>query len=474
MNANLPRYNDASVLVVGDVMLDRYMTGAARRISPEAPVPVVNVGETEDRPGGAANVAQSIVALGAGARLIGLTGDDDDGTALAWQLTQHAVETDFVRVPDLPTIVKLRVLSHGQQLLRLDFEQDFKVTDTSPLLEKFASQLMHADVIVLSDYAKGTLADAAEMIGLAQKAGVPVMVDPKGTDFSKYRGAAVVTPNMGEFEAVVGACSSDDDLVAKARNLIKQYSFGALLITRSEKGMTLVPADAEVKHLPTRAVSVSDVTGAGDTVISTLAASLAAGAELSQACELANMAAGIVVTKVGTSTVTRAELAEAVSAQDITGSGVQDKEALLQTVERARRRGEKIVMTNGCFDILHAGHVSYLNTAAQLGDRLIVAVNSDESVSRLKGPTRPVIPAEQRKVVLAALSAVDWVVEFSEDTPEKLIASVLPDVLVKGGDYRVEEIAGHRQVLDNGGSVEILQFEDGCSTSSIIEAIQAL
>ncbi len=472
MNANLPKYSDAKVLIIGDVMLDRYMSGATRRISPEAPVPVVNVSDTEDRPGGAANVAQSIVALGGQAKLVGLTGDDEAGTTLAWQLTRHAVETDFVRLPDVPTILKLRVLSHGQQLLRLDFERGFQVTDTTVLLEKYARHLIEADVVVLSDYDKGTLAEAQTMIQLARKAGVPVLVDPKGADFGKYRGASLITPNLGEFEAIVGVCADDDELVEKARRLMKEFAFKAILVTRSEKGMTLVSEDSEAKHLPTRAVSVSDVTGAGDTVISTLAASLAANSDLYHACELANIAAGIVVTKVGTSTVTRAELASAMSAYDISGSGVLDREQLLQAVEKSHRRGEKVVMTNGCFDILHAGHVSYLNSAAQRGDRLIVAVNSDNSVKRLKGSSRPVNTAANRMIVLANLSAVDWVVEFTEDTPEDLIATVLPDVLVKGGDYAVEEIAGHKQVLENGGEVEILQFEDGCSTSAIIESIK--
>jgi D-beta-D-heptose 7-phosphate kinase/D-beta-D-heptose 1-phosphate adenosyltransferase len=328
------------------------------------------------------------------------------------------------------------------------------------------------DVVVLSDYNKGTLVDTAEMITRARAAQVPVLVDPKGTDFGKYRGASLITPNLSEFEAVVGPCGSDDELVAKAAKLMQTLDFGAVLVTRSEKGMTLVSVDAQALHLPTSAVSVSDVTGAGDTVISTLAAALAAGADLPEACHLANVAAGIVVTKVGTSTVTRAELAATLAAQDLRGSAVLTQEQLLLAVANARHRGENIVMTNGCFDILHAGHVAYLNTAAQLGDRLIVAVNSDDSVRRLKGEERPVNPLDRRMQVLAGLSAVDWVVDFADDTPEALIASVLPDVLVKGGDYQVEDIAGHRQVIDNGGRVDILPYEQGCSTTAIIAALK--
>jgi len=458
--------------VIGDVMLDRYLTGATSRISPEAPVPVVNVAHTEDRPGGAANVAQSVAALGSQARLVGLTGDDDAADTLMRQLQTHAVAADLLRVPEVPTILKLRVLSRGQQLLRLDFERGFDPVQRPALLEQYTQALSGVDVVVLSDYNKGTLVDTAEMITRARAAQVPVLVDPKGTDFGKYRGASLITPNLSEFEAVVGPCGSDDELVAKAAKLMQTLDFGAVLVTRSEKGMTLVSVDAQALHLPTSAVSVSDVTGAGDTVISTLAAALAAGADLPEACHLANVAAGIVVTKVGTSTVTRAELAATLAAQDLRGSAVLTQEQLLLAVANARHRGENIVMTNGCFDILHAGHVAYLNTAAQLGDRLIVAVNSDDSVRRLKGEERPVNPLDRRMQVLAGLSAVDWVVDFADDTPEALIASVLPDVLVKGGDYQVEDIAGHRQVIDNGGRVDILPYEQGCSTTAIIAALK--
>ena len=472
MKSKLPDFSAAKVLVIGDVMLDRYLTGGTRRISPEAPVPVVNVTESEDRAGGAANVAQSIAALGGGVRLIGLTGDDEACTTLIWQLTQHAVETDFVRLAGVPTILKLRVLSHGQQLIRLDFEQGFQAGDASELLEKFTGALDKAGVVVLSDYNKGTLAEAPQMIQLARKAGLPVLVDPKGTDFHKYRGASLITPNLAEFEAVAGVCRTDDELVDKARTMMAEYDFEAVLVTRSEKGMTLIEANEPALHLPTMAVSVSDVTGAGDTVISTLASGLAAGLPLAEAARLANVAAGVVVTKVGTSTVNRAELAAAMATQDVTGSGVMSKEELALVVEEAKRRDETVVMTNGCFDILHAGHVSYLNSAAQLGDRLVVAVNSDRSVRQLKGAGRPINSCENRMTVLASLAAVDWVVEFDEETPEDLIATLLPDVLVKGGDYTVEEIAGHRQVLDNGGEVKILQFEDGCSTTAIIDAIK--
>ncbi|MDU3056349.1 MAG: bifunctional D-glycero-beta-D-manno-heptose-7-phosphate kinase/D-glycero-beta-D-manno-heptose 1-phosphate adenylyltransferase HldE, partial [Escherichia coli] len=308
--------------------------------------------------------------------------------------------------------------------------------------------------LVLSDYAKGALASVQQMIQLARKAGVPVLIDPKGTDFERYRGATLLTPNLSEFEAVVGKCKTEEEIVERGMKLIADYELSALLVTRSEQGMSLL-------H-----------TGAGDTVIGVLAATLAAGNSLEEACFFANAAAGVVVGKLGTSTVSPIELENAVRGRADTGFGVMTEEELKLAVAAARKRGEKVVMTNGVFDILHAGHVSYLANARKLGDRLIVAVNSDASTKRLKGDSRPVNPLEQRMIVLGALEAVDWVVSFEEDTPQRLIAGILPDLLVKGGDYKPEEIAGSKEVWANGGEVLVLNFEDGCSTTNIIKKIQ--
>ena len=310
------------------------------------------------------------------------------------------------------------------------------------------------------------------MIQLARSAGVPVLIDPKGNDFERYRGATLLTPNLSEFEAVVGRCKSEEELVERGMALLHRFDLEALLVTRSENGMTLLREGHAPLHLPTQAQEVYDVTGAGDTVIGTLAATLAAGKSLDEACFLANAAAGVVVGKLGTSTVSPLELENAVRGRSNTGFGVMSEAELKLMMQQARRRGEKVVMTNGCFDILHAGHVSYLENARKLGDRLIVAVNSDESVKRLKGESRPVNPLSQRMAVLAGLGAVDWVVPFEEDTPQRLIASLLPDLLVKGGDYQVHEIAGGAEVIAAGGQVKVLNFEDGCSTSNIIAAIR--
>lgn len=472
MKITLPDFDKARVLVVGDIMLDRYWHGPSNRISPEAPVPVVKVEHIEERPGGAANVALNAAALGAHATLLGLTGQDEAADALANQMAGVKVDCDFVRLADYPTITKLRVLSRNQQLLRLDFEEAFHSVDASLLMQKIEAALPHSGVMVLSDYAKGALNDVPGMIQRARAAGVPVLIDPKGTEFEKYRGATLLTPNMSEFEAVVGKVKSEQELVERGIELVRRFDLDALLVTRSENGMTLIRDGQRELHLPTQAQEVYDVTGAGDTVISTLASSLAAGCSLDEACALANTAAGIVVGKLGTSTASPIELANALYSEQESGFGVLSESQLKVAVEAARSRGEKIVMTNGCFDILHAGHVSYLSNARKLGDRLIVAVNTDESVRRLKGPGRPVNPTERRMTVLAALGAVDWVVPFGEDTPQRLIGEILPDLLVKGGDYQPEEIAGYAEVTANGGEVKVLNFEDGCSTTDIIKTIR--
>ena len=468
----LPDFSHARVLLVGDVMLDRYWSGATGRISPEAPVPVVAIDNTEDRAGGAANVAINLATLGANVSLIGLCGDDDNARLLRDKLSSYDIDHHLISVEGFNTITKLRVMSRHQQLLRMDFERSFARIDKQPLNDAFATLLAQADIVVLSDYNKGTLSHPQTLIQLARAAGKPVVIDPKGLDFDKYQGATLITPNLSELFAVTGSAESEEALFAQAQQLRQRLGLEALLLTRSEQGMSLYTSAAEPFHLPAKAREVYDVTGAGDTVVSTLAASLAVGTPLNDACVMANLAASVVVGKLGTSTVSTTELALAMGAEaSHLDGGVLNEAQLLQAVALARRGGERIVMTNGCFDILHAGHVSYLNAAAKLGDRLIVAVNTDESVRRLKGAGRPVNNVQRRMAVLAGLAAVDWVVPFSEETPQRLIAEVLPDVLVKGGDYRIEQIAGAQEVMANGGEVRVLHFEEGVSTTGIIQQI---
>jgi len=474
MKFEIPPFQQARILVVGDVMLDRYWHGKATRVSPEAPVPVVRVGSEEGRPGGAGNVALNIAALGSAASLIGVIGADANGEDLRSRLSAAGVYCDFLVSPRKPTITKLRVISQHQQLIRLDFEELHDEADLDGLRARVESLLPNAGALVLSDYGKGVLAQIQSLIELGRKRNIPVIVDPKGADFHRYRNATLITPNLAEFEAVVGPCPNEDALVEKGQALLKQLNLQALLITRGEHGMTLLRPDAPELHLPARAQEVFDVTGAGDTVISVLAASLAAGEPLPEATALANLAAGLVVGKLGTAAISGPELRRASLREQGTGRGVMTSDQLLIAIQDARAHGESIVFTNGCFDIIHAGHVGYLAEAKKLGDRLVVAVNDDESVRLLKGAGRPINPLERRMAVLAGLEAVDWVVPFAEETPESLLTKFQPEVLVKGGDYSIDEVVGGEYVKSYGGSVEVLEFLDDCSTSAIVEKVERL
>ena len=471
MTISIPDFSSTRVVVAGDVMLDRYLFGSTGRISPEAPVPVVHVQQSDNRPGGAGNVAVNLAALGVTTSLVGVVGKDEAARSLAAILGDRGIDCAFTEAADRPTITKTRVQSRGQQLIRLD-EEKAAAMPGDAVAAALAGSLAGAGAVILSDYGKGALADVQSMIRACRDAGVPVLVDPKGSDFNKYRGASVITPNQSEFEAVAGVAESDEDLVDRARAMMHELDLGALLVTRSEKGMLLVEGEGEPLFLSTQAREVYDVTGAGDTVIATLAAAVASGQSLGSAAALANLAAGLVVRKIGVATVTPGELSAALHQRGQGGRGLVDLDTLLALVAESHERKERVIMTNGCFDVLHAGHVAYLEEAKSLGDRLIVAVNDDDSVRRLKGESRPVNALDDRMLVLAGLAAVDWVVPFSEDTPARLVEAVLPDVLVKGGDYKPEEIAGAKEVLQNGGEVRVLAFRDGHSSSRIIDRLR--
>ena len=472
MKLTMPGFSQARILVVGDVMLDRYWHGGTSRISPEAPVPIVKVEQSEDRPGGAGNVALNITALGAAASLVGITGKDEAAESLEASLTAVGVNCDFSQSPDQPTITKLRVISRHQQLLRMDFEEAFGMECSVAIQNKVSESIGDHGAMVLSDYAKGVLHDPQPMIKAANAANIPVLVDPKGSDFERYRGATLLTPNLSEFEAVVGPCEHEQDLVDKGEVLMERLDLQALLITRGEHGMTLLRPGKEEFHLPARAREVFDVTGAGDTVISVVAAALAAGEALPQAVALANIAASIVVGKLGTAAISAPELRRAVQIDQGSERGVVSREQLMMALADAREHGEKVIMTNGCFDIIHAGHVSYLEKARELGDRLIVAINNDDSVRRLKGAGRPINPEDRRMAVLAGLESVDWVVSFDQDTPENLLHDLKPDMLVKGGDYDYKGVVGWAIVESYGGEVKVLNFVDDLSTSAIVEQIK--
>jgi D-beta-D-heptose 7-phosphate kinase/D-beta-D-heptose 1-phosphate adenosyltransferase len=468
---------DARVLLVGDVMLDRYWAGGTKRISPEAPVPVVDVNDFRALPGGAANVALNVATLGARATLLGMVGADEAADVLRRGLESAGVEHDLVTVSGSPTITKMRVLSRNQHLMRLDIEDGFATADHAPLLDRVRAHVAEADVVVISDYAKGTLGHAVgDIIAIARNAGCHVLVDPKGDDFERYRGAHLITPNRSEFERVAGPCADVETLESRARELVDRLGLDAMLVTRSEEGLSLIARDeGGLLHIPAHRLEVYDVTGAGDTVIGVIAAVSAAGVALPDAVRLANHAAAIVVARLGASQVTYDELRHAVETVDRPGDRrVVDAAGLVTEVEAARGRGERVVMTNGCFDLLHVGHLESLRAMRALGDRLVVAVNDDASVARLKGPQRPVTSLADRMAMLVALDCVDLVAPFSEDTPAELIARVRPDVLAKGGDYQPESIAGSDAVLAAGGEVRTVPLTEGRSTSSIIERIRSL
>jgi D-beta-D-heptose 7-phosphate kinase/D-beta-D-heptose 1-phosphate adenosyltransferase len=469
INPSIPPFQSAHILIIGDIMLDRYWYGETSRISPEAPVPIVRIQQQEERPGGAGNVALNVKSLGAKVTLIGVTGTDEAAHHLLKLLTDAGIQCQFSQLAHLPTVTKLRVLSRHQQLIRLDFEEPMIDFDTQWVQRQIQKVLESVDLIVLSDYGKGVLAPVAELIQLARAANKPVLVDPKGRNFQKYQGATLITPNLSEFEAVVGHCANLSELVEKGEALRQQLKLPALLITRSQEGMTLLQAQHPPLHLPAHAQEVFDVTGAGDTVIGVLAASLAAGENWTHATALANLAAGLVVTKLGAASVTVAELKQALHLQN--NNNLYDIDRLKTVVQAAQANGETVVMTNGCFDILHAGHVHYLTQARQLGNHLLVAVNDDDSIRRLKGNGRPINPLAHRLAVLQALKCVDWVIPFAEDTPESLICQILPDILVKGSDYQISQIAGSDCVLAHGGQVLTLELVEDCSTTAIINAV---
>ncbi len=464
----LPSFSAARLCVVGDVMLDRYWHGDTDRVSPEAPVPVVKISHVEERVGGAGNVAANVRSLGASVTLISCVGQDDGAEHLRQLLSSDHIQHRLIGMPDSPTITKLRVVGRAQQLIRLDFERAFREA-TPALLQAFEECLPQIDVVVLSDYAKGVLAEPQAFIQAARAHHKPVVVDPKQNDWECYRGATILTPNLKEFQQAVGKlCSQDHEIEQEARFWIQKIDLQALLVTRGASGMSLIAKGQKALHIPAMAKEVYDVTGAGDTVIAVLAATLAVHHSFAEAAHWANRAAGIVVGKLGTATLTPAELSEEKTGFD---SKIVSEKTLLSHLLAARRAGRRIVMTNGCFDILHPGHIQYLEQAKALGDILVVALNDDASVSRLKGPSRPIHSLAHRLQVLAGLQSVDFVIPFTEDTPQRLIATIMPDVLCKGGDYEISAIAGSQEVLANGGQVKILPFVEGCSTTNTVQKI---
>ena len=477
MNRLLPAAADVHVLVVGDVMLDRYIHGRTDRVSPEAPVPVVQVEGSEDRLGGAANVALNVVSLGARCTLVGAVADDPSGAAIADLLAAAGIDADLVVAEGWRTTLKERVVSRQKQLLRMDMEAPLPAAAAAQVQARAARHLPTADVLVIEDYDKGAVCSPSAIVATAHELGVTAIADPKFKPFAEYRGVEVLKPNRREFEQALGYWPEGKELRGAGCRLAQESGLAAIALTRGDEGLTLFEATGECLHLAAESVEVYDSTGAGDTVAATLGICAALHWPLAESVRVANIAGGLVCTKSGTATVSVGELNRALGKRPRIGrrEGFDSlpRRQLARAVARAKRRGERIVFTNGCFDILHAGHVGYLNEARRLGDRLIVAVNDDDSARRLKGEERPVNRLAQRMRVLEGLAAVDWVVPFTEDTPEALLADIRPDVLVKGGDYSLDEVVGAELVRGYGGDVQVLGLVEDCSTSGIVAHIKS-
>jgi D-beta-D-heptose 7-phosphate kinase/D-beta-D-heptose 1-phosphate adenosyltransferase len=470
-------FHDVRILVVGDLMLDRYILGEVDRISPEAPVPVLRHAHRYERPGGAANVAMNLAGLGCQALLAGLWGADAEQRELAAALEAAHIDTTGVVTSSLPTISKTRIVGRTQQLLRLDIEsrEAPSLEDIDHLQARVLGLVEKVHAVILSDYAKGALTPdlCAAAIRTARRLNVPVFVDPKTPDLSKYSGATMVCPNLTELSQATGVPARNlDVLLAAAEQQRVEHGFDYLTATMSERGIRVLSAAGSF-HSPARAREVFDVSGAGDTVIATLAASMAAGLSVETATDLANLAAGIVVGKVGTAPIAHHELIALLTPSTKLNADekILDRQRLAARIADWRASGETIVFTNGCFDLLHVGHITLLEDCRKFGTKLVLGLNSDASVCRLKGPTRPIVAELERARVMAALAAVDAVVLFAEDTPLELIGEIRPDVLVKGGDYTIETVVGHQEVLAAGGRVEIIPTVEGFSTTNLVRKL---
>ncbi|KMO85932.1 ADP-heptose synthase [Megasphaera cerevisiae DSM 20462] len=469
------------IAVIGDVMVDRYVFGRVERISPEAPVPVNKVDHISSVLGGAANVASNLAHLDCQVYLAGLVGDDDNAALLLRLLQEaHIDGTGLIARKGHATTTKMRILGARQQMVRLDFEEStaFSVPEEERLAAWLEQRIADGlDGIILSDYKKGVLTDTVsrQVIEAARRAGVPVLVDPKGSDWTKYNGADFVTPNIKELSDCAGYTIANEGsaVVAAARSLHEMYDFGHLMVTRSEKGITVIGRDGKVWNNPATAQEVFDVSGAGDTVAAAFLSAIAGHLSIRMGLQIANAAAGIVVAKVGTYPIHRSELLNLWNEWQPnrwTPYKALTWEETASKIREWQKKGETVVFTNGCFDILHRGHVLYLQQAAMLGQHLVVGLNGDDSVRRLKGETRPLVKQEDRAVLLSALACVDEVVVFSEDTPKELLEVLHPDILVKGGDYKADEVIGRESVK----RVEIISFEEGYSTTGLVQKIADL
>lgn len=478
LSTGLPPFQNRRILVLGDLMLDRYLWGEVNRISPEAPVPVFQIKKHSEVRGGAGNVVSNLVGLGAAVSVIGLRGADDAGRRLSTLLDHDQIRDLSIECPDRPTITKTRIVSTGQQLIRLD-EEEIRPAGADVVKEvirRVEESAGEADALILSDYGKGFLQSGdltQAVIAIGRRRGIPVFVDPKGRDWERYRSATCITPNTREMELFDGSSfEADEQLAAAMQRTIERLDLHWLLVTRGAAGMCLMGRDRAPEFISTQARQVFDVSGAGDTVIATLALAGAADMAFSDAARLANLAAGVVVGKVGTQPINLFELKAAVRNSEAAVNGhfqtkLFTRETALVQVDAWKANGETIVFTNGCFDLLHPGHIHLLNKAKDFGKRLVVGLNADSSVRRLKGPARPILNEQDRACILASLDCVDMVVLFEEETPENLIALLKPHILAKGSDYSIQQVVGREIVESYGGIVRLIEVLQGYSTTTI-------
>lgn len=482
LTINLELFKNRRILVLGDLMLDRYLWGDVNRISPEAPVPVFQVRKQSEVRGGAGNVVSNLIGLGAMVSVIGVRGADESGRRLSVLLNHQNIRDLSIECPERPTITKTRIVSNGQQLIRLDEEEitPVNLNVVKDVTRRVDENSKEVDAMVLSDYGKGLLQSgglAQTVIKIGRDRGIPVLVDPKGRDWERYRGATCITPNTREIEVYDGSSFENTDHLRSAmKRTIGKLDISWLLVTRGASGMCMMGRSCVPLFISTQARQVFDVSGAGDTVIATLALAVASRIGFPDAARLANLAAGIVVSKVGTQPINLFELKTALRTSDAALNGhfhnkVFTHETAAIQVDAWKASKEKIVFTNGCFDLLHPGHIHLLNKAKDLGQRLVVGLNADVSVKQLKGPTRPFLNEQDRASILGSLDCVDMVVLFKEETPENLIATLKPDILVKGADYKMDQVVGREIVESHGGKVQLVEVLQGYSTTHISKKV---
>ena len=466
-----PNFSNSKILVVGDSMIDKYWFGETKRISPEAPVPVVKINKEEKRLGGAANVALNLASIGCQVTLISLVGDDKEKDFLDKELHNKKIVNKLIANENISTTVKLRTISKNTQLIRQDFESEIEKFKEISLIKEFEEVVKEYNLIIFSDYAKGTLCEIDKFIKIAKRYKIPTLVDPKQSLSKIYKGATLLKPNYKEFESMVGKCKTEEEFDKKAFELISELDLESLVVTRGSDGISLYQkGDIPIKE-KAKTIEVFDVTGAGDTVIAILGAFISKGLSLDKAIVFANEAAGIVIGRIGTSSISETELKHINYKSNCFTNKLIANERLSEKVRTIKSNNQKIVMTNGCFDIIHAGHVDYLTKAKTLGDKLIVAINSDASIKTLKGPDRPINDFKNRVKVLSALSVIDFIVMFDSESPFEVIKKINPDILVKGADYEIKDIIGSDYVISYGGEVQTINLTEGQSTTKIIQKI---